>query len=146
VNLITINHNLQPSKSVAAQLKEAILSDINQGNISTLEAMARLKCLTDAVEEATKIVKETAFEELNKYSEKSIEINGTKFEKCEVGVSYLFNDPELEEMERKLKERKELLKALKSPITQVNEDTGETITLYPATKKSTSSFKITLAK
>jgi hypothetical protein len=144
--LITINHNLQPSKGMAAQLKDAILSDINQGNISTLEAMARLKCLTDAVEEATKIVKESAFEELNKYSEKSIEINGTKFEKCEVGVSYLFNDPELEEMERKVKERKELLKALKEPITQVNEDTGETTILYPATKKSTSSFKITLAK
>ena len=49
-------------------------------------------------------------------------------------------------MERKVKERKELLKALKAPITQVNEETGVVTTLYPAVKKSTSSFKITLAK
>ena len=144
--LITINHNLQPSKSVAAQLTENIVSIVTEGNISPLDAMAKMKCLITAFEDAEKKVKEIAFEELNKYSEKSIEINGTKFEKCEVGVSYLFNDPELEEMERKVKERKELLKALKEPITKVNEDTGVVTTLYPATKKSTSSFKITLAK
>jgi hypothetical protein len=146
MNLIAINHDLQPSKLVAAQLTENILSDISQGNISILESMARLKCLATAVDDAEKIVKELAFEELNKHSEKSIEINGTKFEKCEVGTSYLYSDKLIDELETKLKERKELLKALKSPITQVDEESGETITLYPATKKSTSSFKITLAK
>jgi hypothetical protein len=146
MNLITIKHNLQPSKKMAAQLTENIVSIVTEGNINPLEAMAKLKCLLTAFEDAEKKVREIAFEELNKYSEKSIEINGTKFEKCEVGVSYLFNDPELEEMERKVKERKELLKALKEPITQVNEETGSVTTLYPATKKSTSSFKITLAK
>jgi PDZ domain-containing secreted protein len=108
--------------------------------------MAKLKCLLTAFEDAEKKVKELAFEELNKHSEKILEINGTKFEKCEVGTSYLYSDALIDELEVKLKERKELLKALKSPITQVNEDTGETITLYPATKKSTSSFKITLPK
>jgi PDZ domain-containing secreted protein len=145
-NLITINHNLQPSKSVAAQLTDNIVSIVTEGNISPLEAMAKLKCLLTAFDDAEKIVKELAFEELSKYSEKSIEINGTKFEKCEVGTSYLYSDKLIDELETKLKERKELLKALKSQITQVDEESGEIITLYPATKKSTSSFKITLAK
>lgn len=146
MSLITINNELQPSKLVAAQLTENIVSIVTQGNVNPLDAMAKLKCLLTAFEDAEKQVKELAFEELNKHSEKVLEINGVKFEKCEVGTSYLFSDPELEEMERKVKERKELLKALKEPITQVNEETGAVNTLYPATKKSTSSFKVTLPK
>lgn len=146
MELITINNELQPSKSVAANLTEQIVAYVTNGNVNPLDAMSKIKCLSTAFEDAEKIVKELAFEELNKHSEKVLEINGVKFEKCEVGTSYLFSDTELEELERKVKERKELLKALKEPITQVNEETGVVTTLYPATKKSTSSFKVTLPK
>ena len=127
-------------------MSEQIVSFVLDGNINRLEAMAKLKCMSTAFEDAEKIVKQLAFEELNKHSEKVLEINGVKFEKCEVGTSYLYSDALIDELELKLKERKELLKALKSPIEQVDPNTGETTTLYPATRKSTSSFKITLPK
>ena len=145
MNQLTIT-KVQPTKELAAKLGEQFSSFVIEGNASKLEAMAQTKFYQQALEIAEANLKESVLEELNKYSEKSIEIQGTKFEKAEVGTKWLFNDELLTQLEQQVKDRKELLKALKKPITEVNEDSGEVKTIYPATKTSTSSFKITLAK
>lgn len=78
-----------------------------------------------------------------------------KIELAEVGVKYNYNvcgDPliidlenQLNDLEAKIKERKEFLKTVPtSGTTLVLED--EIITVYPPAKKSTSSYKTTIRK
>ncbi len=82
---------------------------------------------------------------------------GVKFEAAEVGTKYDFskcNDPELlelEEIARKandaLKERKEFLKTIPAAgIVVVADETGAVDRIYPPSKSSTSSYKISLPK
>lgn len=82
---------------------------------------------------------------------------GVKFEVAETGSSYDFskcNDPELLDLEEKskaaaeaLKARKEFLKTVPAAgLPIIIESTGETVTLYPPSKSSKSSFKVSLPK
>jgi hypothetical protein len=83
---------------------------------------------------------------------------GVKFTIAETGTSYDFsncNDPVLVRLEEqakeaaeKVKQRKEFLKTVDAAIGLVITDTesGETVTVYPPSKTSKSSFKISLPK
>ena len=51
---------------------------------------------------------------------------------------------QITELTEKRKEREAMLKTIKEPITLVDEPTGETWTLNPAIKTSTSGIKITI--
>lgn len=83
---------------------------------------------------------------------------GVKFTIAETGTSYDFtgcNDPVLvrleeqaKELAEKVKQRKEFLKTVDPATGLVITDTesGETVTVYPPSKTSKSSFKISLPK
>jgi len=97
-------------------------------------------------------------DELSKYEKgKYTTPRGVRFELAETGATYDFdvcNDPILKQFEQRLlevqeaiKERKEFLKNIpKGPLTVVDPQTGDVVTIYPPVKKSKSSYKITLAK
>jgi hypothetical protein len=83
--------------------------------------------------------------------------SGTKIELAEVGTKYDFSqceDPTLLELERKinyldseLANRKDFLKTVPlSGLLVTDETTGETYKVYPPSKTSTSSYKVTIAK
>lgn len=81
---------------------------------------------------------------------------GVKFTLAEVGSSYDFsqcNDPELTDMEtlysfyaNKVKERKDFLKTVPFSGMDILTKEGELVTVYPPSKSSKSSFKISLPK
>ncbi len=82
---------------------------------------------------------------------------GVKFECAETGSSYDFSkcgDPVLADLEQKAKEAADALKARKeflktvptSGLTVTDTETGETSTIFPPTKTSKSSYKVTLPK
>lgn len=82
---------------------------------------------------------------------------GVKFEIAETGSSYDFSkcdDPVLVELEEKAKEaadavksRKEFLKTIPlSGLDTIIEGTGEVVKLFPPSKSSKSSFKVSLPK
>lgn len=82
---------------------------------------------------------------------------GATFQNCETGHKFDFSKTEdflLPQLEQKLEEakaavdqRKEYLKALPPlGMEQLNNATGEMVTIYPPAKSSTSSYKITLPK
>jgi hypothetical protein len=83
---------------------------------------------------------------------------GVKFTLAEVGTAYDFsncNDPELIELEAKAKEANEALKQRKEflktvhPVKgekKVDEETGEEYFIWPPSKTSKSSFKVSLPK
>tara|TARA_R110000868_G_scaffold383742_1_gene651019 strand:+ start:189 stop:659 length:471 start_codon:yes stop_codon:yes gene_type:complete len=88
---------------------------------------------------------------------KQIETNSAKLELSETGVKYNFDNcgdvifeqlnQQSESIEAQLKERKEFLKAVPlSGLSVLNEQTGELCTIYPPSKQSTSTYKITLKK
>lgn len=93
----------------------------------------------------------------NGEKEKILTPRGVKFECAETGTSYDFskcNDPVLLNLEEKakeatekLKERKEFLKVVPSTgLLVTDEGSGETNTIYPPSKSSKSSFKVSLPK
>ena len=82
---------------------------------------------------------------------------GVKFEAAETGTSYDFSqcgDPVLialeaqhEQISEALKSRKEFLKTVPiEGITTVDKESGEASTVYPPSKSSNSSYKVTLPK
>ena len=88
---------------------------------------------------------------------KEIELNtGTKIELAEVGVKYDFskcNDEQLLNLEESkiqldnlIKERQAFLKSLPSEGMDIVTPYGELVHVYPPSKSSTSSFKVTLKK
>lgn len=88
---------------------------------------------------------------------KQLETQSAKIELAETGVKYNFDncgDPIYEQLEQQLqsieadlKDRKEFLKTVPtSGLAVINEQTGELNTIYPPSKSSTSTYKITLKK
>jgi hypothetical protein len=91
---------------------------------------------------------------MNGEKEKFTSGRGVKFENAETGTSYDFsncNDPILVEMEEKakafaeqVKARKEFLKTIDGSVNVLIGD--EVVTVYPPSKSSKSSFKVSLPK
>lgn len=93
-------------------------------------------------------------EEAGKYPKGYASPLGTKIELAETGIDYDYSncgDPVIaellsqqEELKIKIKERQDFLKTV--PISGLDTvlDGGEVVKLYPPSKKSTSSFKVTI--
>lgn len=138
------------------KIAEGIVALVEEGELDPLEALQSLKAwekIFKAINDDPKFRK-IVLEAAEPY-EKSFAIGGNKLEKAEAGVEYDFskcNDPEYDAIlgqfnyvKAALDKRKEFLKKL-SPkgMTVVDEDTGETYTIYPPARTSTSIVKVTL--
>ena len=88
---------------------------------------------------------------------KQLETQSAKIELAETGVKYDFSkcgdfifdqlSQQLESIEAQLKERKEFLKTVPSSgLSILDETTGQVNTVYPPSKTSSSTYKITLKK
>lgn len=140
------------SKVAIKQASDAIILQINEGELNPLDVKLKLKALEALIKEMSEILDPLARKEAETYGQKSFEKYGAKIELAETGTSYDFtwcNDYELNilnsqktELDLKIKEREKFLKALSKSMTVVHEDTGEIITINPPVKKSTSSVKI----
>lgn len=105
--------------------------------------------------EGDKELKGMVREEIAKWNGKFTSSRGVKFENAEVGIKYNFsqcNDPVLVELEanakdalEKLKERQDFLKKLPAAGIEIRHE-DELVAIYPPSKSSTSSYKITLPK
>ena len=104
--------------------------------------------------EGDKEFKEYVRSEISKFGGKYVSPRGASFELAETGTKYDFSqdkiwteiNSEIQFLEVQRKNRESLLKTLSKPIIETDPLTGETFTVYPAVKSSTSSFKITLSK
>lgn len=141
-------------KEMASNAVENLM--INGNPLQIAEALSGMEMFVKEVKEDKKY-KDYVREEAEKYPFGYVSKSGAKIECAEVGNSYDFsqcNDPYLPSMESqvikfadKVKERKEFLKAVPvSGLVITNEEDGETVKIYPPTKSSTSSIKVTLAK
>jgi hypothetical protein len=143
------------------QLKIAadnVVNDIIE-NSNALPAAEALSAMENFVKEVkgNKQYIDFVREEIQKHGKAATTASGSKLELAEVGTKYDFSkceDPKLLELIRKidaldveLDNRKDFLKTVPlSGLLVTDESTGETYKVYPPSKTSTSSYKVTIAK
>lgn len=146
---------LMPSRDVeVAKFSKQIIEAVQQGQANPLEVLVMLRALEAVSELVRDEIQDNIVNEANKYAEKKFEAFGALVEKCEVGTKYLYEtskdieweqlNSEFKTIERRRKEREEFLRALKEPMTAVNEETGEVYKISPPLKKSSSGVKVFL--
>lgn len=133
---------------------DQVINSVKSGEASALEVLIMLKAFEKMADRVLKEIRENFVNEADKYTERVFEFNGNKIEKAEVGTKYDYsvcNDPVynslssiLKNTNTQVKEREEFLKALKQPITILDEGTGEVVTINPPLKTSTTSLKVSI--
>jgi hypothetical protein len=131
-----------------------VINAVKNGEVNALELKAYLKAMEEIIEIVDKATRNEQLTEAEKYGERSFEVFGVKIEKGEVGTKYDYvssGDPIynhrlqiFEEAKRQLDERAAFLKALKEPITLVDDDSGEVATVRPPVKTSKDGLKFSI--
>lgn len=155
--LPTISNELSKTqiKVIADQTAQDII-DNGQDVIKIADTIAKIEFFIAELKKSPEYL-DYLISEVAKYGKGMTTSSGTKLELAEVGVKYDFsqcNDPRLVELEADLvfleetiKQRKDFLKALSpSGVSVLDQETGETITLYPPSRSSKSSVKTTILK
>lgn len=153
MNLQIVSNSLfdLSKKQIQALVKNTIQQEDLAGDV--LANILKAKKAEEFFKNIQEELKKDALKEAEKYPERVVEVFGAKFEKTSVYTEYDFsscNDPEYKELVaqyetlmNKLQGRKEFLKALREPLTIVDEVTGEISKIHPAVKKTTDGIKIT---
>lgn len=146
---------LMPSKkSEVASFAHQIIKSVQEGEANPLEVAVLLKSLEAVCELVRDEIGPSILNEAEKYGEKVIERYGAKIEPVETSVKYNYSASgdtvyerlrtDADSIKSRLDERIAFLKALKQPMTVVDEMTGEVVTINPPPKTSKSGIKITL--
>lgn len=135
-------------------MSDQLIQSVKEGESNPIEVLTILRAFKKVSERVEKEIAENVLTEASKYPENSFEVMGNKIEKAEFGVKYdytICNDPVYvrrkdiaDKADEQLKERESFLKALKQPMTMVDEESGEIVTIIPPTKTSTSGIKISI--
>lgn len=135
---------------------QSIIDQINEGIVSPLSIHTQVKCLEDMLKELTcnETYKASCLDEAAKHG-KAFELYNAKFSVREVGVKYDYSqcgDNVLNELVAKQQQIDELVKARQKMLQTVSEkgmvitdeESGETFTVYPPAKSSSTSVAVTL--
>lgn len=131
-----------------------LIKAVKEGELDPLQGRAVIKERMDIYE---RFNKETQAEQLRAadiYPGNKFTAFGVEFTKGDVYTKYEYevcNDPIynqrlaiLEAATEQLKQREAFLKNVKEPMTIINEETGEAITIYPPSKKTTPGLKLSI--
>lgn len=142
--------------SIHCMAQNAIEAVKEQGNIlQVAEGISAMETFIKEVK-ADEGFKEYAREEISKYPKGYVSNSGAKLELAETGTAYDFsrcNDPvytqlqnEFQDLKEKMKQRETFLKTINIGGVDIITDGGEVVTVFPPSKSSTSSYKITLSR
>lgn len=139
------------SKNKVIEFSESIKAELECGNIDPLELALYFKSMEEIVKNVKTTLNEMAVEEAQKYG-KSFQFKGAKIDVREMGTKYDYSEcgdihlqkisQEIDASNEKRKERENILKALKEPLIAIDDETGETFTMYPPKKSSTTGIAI----
>lgn len=122
---------------------DTLLEEVRQGGRNPLELnvqAAKLEKIAKILRDGTKA---EALAEAEFYPEKEFIKYGVTITKRPTATTYDYsNDAKWVELREQLKAREEFLKALKMPVTVVDDVTGEIITVRPPEKKVTEGIVI----
>lgn len=141
---------IEPSKFSIEMLKNQIVSHFMETGESPLELLVKSEAVVQLLDGIRADLKEVVIEELSKYPQGKAEVLGSELSKMESGIKYIYDqdytwcklNDEIESRKFALKEREKMLRSITAPM--VDPETGEVV--HPATKISTTTFKISLKK
>lgn len=142
---------------ISASSKSLVDTVLETGNvIEVAEAISGMEQFLKEVKGDERFVSYLR-EEVAKFGKVATRPSGTKIELAETGTKYDYSKtddfilPDLQkqadELAEKIKARQDFLKAIPvEGMELLNESSGEMVRVYPPSKTSTSSYKVTLAK
>ena len=132
----------------------SIINEVKDGNESPLKVLVQLRAMEKATKEILAGIKDEIVTAAEKYPGKDFELWGNRLSKEELGTKYDYSVcgdtiyerllTDFETAKSRLDERTEFLRALKAPMTVVDELTGEIVTIRTPLKNSTSGVKVTI--
>ena len=147
----------ETTKEARAAFVNEIIDQVHEGQADPIKVHLQLKCAEDIIKQITgnETFRKDLIDACDNQGGKSFTFQNAKFEKKEVGVKYDYsqcNDAKLAELEAEMaqlseavKARQELLKtAPQSGLIVTDPESGETYTVYPPAKSSTTSIAVTL--
>lgn len=135
---------------------ENVLSAMEAGDVDPLKIHYQLKCVEKIIEEINKTerYRPLVLDAAEKWGQKEFEFNFSKIKIGEVGTKYDYsqcNDAELfewqkqqAELKAKIDQRQKMLQTIPAKGLDIVTDQGETYTVYPPAKSSTTSVIVTL--
>ena len=145
---------LANTQSQIDKFSDDLIQSVKEGEEDALKVLIYLKAMDKVSERVQKEIRENTLTAADKFPGTSFEFLGNKIEKAENGIKYDYlgtGDPVYrrlfdiqESAQEQVKEREAFLKALKAPLTFVDDDSGEVVTIHPPNKKSTTGLKITI--
>lgn len=141
---------------IKSMANSAVESVMEKGNVLVVaEALSVMETFIKEVK-ADDRFKEYTREETSKYPKGYVSPSGAKIECAETGTKYDYSqchDPELfslttemEFLKIKIEERQKFLKTVPIQGMKFVDEDGEVFMLYPPSKTSTSSYKVTLSR
>ena len=151
-----VYYGSEVNKETIKETSLALLNDIDEGHMHPLQVAAQFKFVEDVISNVKEELRQRVIAEKDKYGKDDMTYHGATFDIKEAGVKYdyshcddtIWNDlkQQLDALNDKMKEREAFLKSLKERFTYIDESTGEIITLYPAQRKSTTTYAISWNK
>lgn len=157
---------MEQSKAIAAldlfstsQVEIDVASDqlieaVQSGEVNPLKLRVWVKTMETIIDRVNKATVQNQLTEAGKYPGTRFEFAGAIVERAELGTKYDYracNDTvwemlhsDTETAKTRLSEREAFLKALKEPLTIVDEMTGEVVKIVPPLKTSVSGLKVTI--
>lgn len=145
---------LPDTKTGVQTFSNQLIQSVRNGEVNPLQLKAMFKIMELVGEIVTEATKANQLTEAEKYPEKKFHAFGFEIEKSENGTKYDYlgcGDPIYEHRhaiaesaKAQLDERAQFLKALKEPLTIVDDESGEVVTIQPPVKKSATGLKFSL--
>lgn len=146
-----VMRQLAVSKAGIETFSNQLINQVKNGEVNPIELKAAFKAMAKIIEKVDEATEGHLMSEASKYSETKFSAFGAEIEKAEVGVKYDYSvcgDPIynqrlsiFDEAKKQLDERAAFLKALKEPITLVDDDSGEVATVRPPLKTGKDGLK-----
>jgi len=146
-----------PDRVNIAKAIASLKSSLDEGEIHPLSLAVRIKWVEEWAAEAKEVSRPHILTAVGQYAKgEEIAKYGSRIEPMEAGAKYNYSncvDPiwdalnqKMDQIKSEMKNREMFLKAIKEITTIIDDETGEIYTIFPPTKTSTSTYKVTLKK
>lgn len=147
------------SKETMQIQSNVLIQSIVEGEIDPLQAVAKIRFLSDALNTALKDdrVKDAVLSEIDKHGGKEATSYGVKFTQKEMGVSYDYSvcgDPEydrlaaeMEDLKARMKDREKFLMGIPAEgLPMVDQETGDCYKIIRPLRRASLNYSVTFKK
>lgn len=131
-----------------------IKEKLESGEIDPLLLLQHFKAVDKIQEQIKEQLTKACIDQADKYPEKTLLLYGAEFKKGEFGTSYSYEDckdpiwkdlkEQFDKADKALKKRQDFLKNIDGSETIIDISTAEIVTIYPPSKRSTTSVSCSI--